>query len=297
MISSQTIGSVAVLAGALVGGGVFLLIAFLVGVDVLPSTRAAEGGRLVRTASRRLMAAAAAGLVVLLLTRWIVMTVAAAVLVLVWPMMFGGARQEKAAAARIEALATWAESLRDTIAGAVGLEQAIPATVYAASPAIRGDLALLADRMRVRVPLPQALRQFADELDDPTADLIISALIMNSRLRGPGLRQLLSNLAATARAELDMRQRVSASRAGTRRSAQIVVIFSILVILGLAVFNRTFVAPYSSVQGQLVLLVVIALFTVGLMWMRRLAGVSLPRRFLTARRATATIATGRGGRP
>ena len=66
MISSQTIGSVAVLAGALVGGGVFLLIAFLVGVDVLPSTRAAEGGRLVRTASRRLMAAAAAGLVVLL---------------------------------------------------------------------------------------------------------------------------------------------------------------------------------------------------------------------------------------
>ena len=50
MISSQTIGSVAVLAGALVGGGVFLLIAFLVGVDVLPSTRAAEGGRLVRTA-------------------------------------------------------------------------------------------------------------------------------------------------------------------------------------------------------------------------------------------------------
>lgn len=295
MISSQTIGSVAALAGALVGGGVFLLIAFIVGVDVLPSTGAAEGGRLVRTASRRLMAAAAAGLVVLLLTRWIVMTIAAAVLVLVWPMMFGGARQEKEAAARIEALATWAESLRDTIAGAVGLEQAIPATVYAASPVIRGDLALLADRMRVRVPLPQALRQFADELDDPTADLIISALIMNSRLRGPGLRQLLSNLAATARAELDMRQRVSASRAGTRRSAQIVVIFSILVILGLAVFNRTFVAPYSSVQGQLVLLVVIALFTVGLMWMRRLAGVSLPRRFLTARSATA--ATGQGGRP
>ena len=28
--------------------------------------------------------------------------------------------------ARLEALATWTESLRDTIAGAVGLEQAIP---------------------------------------------------------------------------------------------------------------------------------------------------------------------------
>ena len=135
--------------------------------------------------------------------------------------------------------------------------------------------------MRVRVPLPTALRQFADDLDDPTADLIVSALIMNARLRGPGLRQLLSALADTARSELDMRQRVSASRAGTRRSAQIVVIFSIVVMLGLAVFNRSFVAPYSSVQGQLVLVVVVALFAVGMLWMRRLAGVQLPRRFLT----------------
>ena len=209
------------------------------------------------------MAAGIVALLVLLVTRWVVLTAAAAALVLVWPMLFGGTRQEKEAAARIEALATWAESLRDTIAGAVGLEQAIPSTVYAASPVIRSDLALLADRMRVRVPLPQALRQFADDLDDPTADLIIAALMMNSRLRGPGLRQLLSGLAATARAELDMRQRVSASRAGTRRSAQIVVVFSIVVILGLAVFNRSFVAPYNSLTGQLVLLVVMALFTVG----------------------------------
>lgn len=234
---ARTALPIMILAGALVGGGLFLLIAFLLGADVLPARRQ-DPGRLLRTASRRLVAAGIVALLVLLVTRWVVLTAAAAALVLVWPMLFGGTRQEKEAAARIEALATWAESLRDTIAGAVGLEQAIPSTVYAASPVIRSDLALLADRMRVRVPLPQALRQFADDLDDPTADLIIAALMMNSRLRGPGLRQLLSGLAATARAELDMRQRVSASRAGTRRSAQIVVVFSIVVILGLAVFNR-----------------------------------------------------------
>ena len=120
-----------------------------------------------------------------------------------------------------------------------------------------------------------------DRLPENGFDLIVSALIMNARLRGPGLRQLLGALADTARSELDMRQRVSASRAGTRRSAQIVVIFSIVVMLGLAVFNRSFVAPYSSVQGQLVLVVVVALFAVGMLWMRRLAGVRLPRRFLT----------------
>ena len=278
MIGQSTTGSVAILAGALIGGGLFLLVAYVAGVD-MPGG-GGGGARLVRVTSRRLVVAAAVGLAVLLLTRWVVLTAAAAVLVLVWPMLFGGSRQERVAAARIEGLATWAESLRDTIAGAVGLEQAIPATVYAASPVIRGDLTLLADRMRVRVPLPVALRQFADDLDDPTADLIICALMMNSRLRGPGLRQLLGNLAATARAELDMRQRVSASRAGMRRSAQIVVVFS------MAVFNRSFVAPYGSAQGQMVLFVVVALFAVGLMWMRRLAGVTLPRRFLTARGAS-----------
>ena len=211
----------------------------------------------------------------------IVLAAAGGCLVVVWPLFFGGAAQEREAAERIAALATWAESLRDTIAGAVGLEQAVPATVHAASPVIRDHLALLADRMRVRVPLPTALRQFADDLDDPTADLIVSALIMNARLRGPGLRSLLGNLAATARTELDMRQRVSASRAGTRRSAQIVIVFSILMIMGLALFNPGFVSPYDSAQGQVVLLVVVGLFAAGMMWMRRLAGIRLPRRFLT----------------
>ena len=274
---NQTTATVAILAGALVGGGLFLLVGFFMGVDMLPDRPGSSGSLRdsLKGLSGRLIACLVVGLGVLLLTRWIVLAVAAGVLVLVWPLLFGGAKQEKLAAAKIEALATWSESLRDTIAGAVGLEQAIPATVYAAAPVLRED------RMRVRVPLPTALRQFADDLDDPTADLIVSALIMNARLRGPGLRQLLGALADTARSELDMRQRVSASRAGTRRSAQIVVIFSIVVMLGLAVFNRSFVAPYSSVQGQLVLVVVVALFAVGMLWMRRLAGVRLPRRFLT----------------
>ena len=282
---NESTAMTAFLSGALIGGGIFLLIGFFIGVDLLPTPAAGASASLrehLKGLSGRLIISLGTGVVLLIVTRWIVLAGAGIALVLVWPLLFGGAKEEKHAAAKIEALATWAESLRDTIAGAVGLEQAIPATVYASAPVIREDLALLADRMRVRVPLPTALRQFADDLDDPTADLIVSALIMNARLRGPGLRQLLSALADTARSELDMRQRVSASRAGTRRSAQIVVIFSIAIMLGLAIFNRSFVAPYSSVQGQLVLVVVVALFAMGMLWMRRLAGVRLPRRFLIA---------------
>ena len=42
---------------------------------------------------------------------------------------------------RLEALASWTESLRDTIAGAVGLEQAIPASYNAAAPILKPPLA------------------------------------------------------------------------------------------------------------------------------------------------------------
>jgi Flp pilus assembly protein TadB len=196
--------------------------------------------------------------------------------------MFGGLREERNAIARLEGLAAWTESLRDTIAGAVGLEQAIPATAYAASPSIQPQLRLLVDRLRVRVPMPAALHRFADDLDDPSADLVVAALILNARLRGPGLRQVLTTLADSARAELDMRQRVIASRASTRRSVQIIVGVTILFVIGLPLLNRTYVEPYSTPAGQLVLAVVLGIFALGFMWMRRLSRLEMPQRFLVS---------------
>nr|WP_184829307.1 type II secretion system F family protein [Jiangella mangrovi] len=221
-----------------------------------------------------------AGVGTLLLTRWPVAAIGAGLLVAFWPALFGGAKEERTSIARLEGLASWTESLRDTIAGAVGLEQAIPATVYAAAPSIQPQLRLLADRLRIRMPMPEALERFADDLDDASADLVVSALILNARLRGPGLRQVLSSLADSARAELDMRQRVMAGRASTRRSVQIVVGVSLFFMVGLSIVNRDFVEPYNSAAGQIVLGVVIGIFAIGFLWMRRLAKFETPGRFL-----------------
>lgn len=229
---------------------------------------------------RTLPIAIGAGLLVLLLTQWIVVALACGALALLWSRLFGGARAERDGVAKIEGLAAWTESLRDTVAGAVGLEQAIPATAHAASPAIAGDLFTLSDRLRVRVPLPEALQRFADDLDDAGADLIIAALILNARLRGPGLRGVLTSLASSARAELEMRQRVNAGRRSTQRSVQIVVGVTIAFVVGLALFNPGYVEPYDSPFGQLVLLVVLAFFAAGIFWLRRLATFEAPERFL-----------------
>ncbi|MFG3017957.1 type II secretion system F family protein [Streptomyces sp. NPDC048254] len=270
--------------GVAVGGGLALLILAVRGLPAKPdhekqkaNERAAE---LIRFAGQRGSLAAIVGLAVLLLTRWAVAGVAAGVLVFFWDKLFGGAAEERAAMKRVEALASWTESLRDTIAGAVGLEQAIPASARAAAPILRPHLDALVDRLRARTPLPDALQHLADEINDASADIIVAALILNARLRGPGLRQVLGALAKSSREEVDMRQRVMAQRASTRRSVQIVVAVSVAFVLGLAVFNRDFVEPYGTAVGQLVLALVCALFALGFWWLRKLSTIETPERFL-----------------
>jgi Flp pilus assembly protein TadB len=275
-----------VLVGAAVGGGVVLLVNALTRQDVSPVAKPPSGlGRRMKAFGTRLPIAIGVGLLVLLVTRWVVAAVATGLLILFWDALFGGAGAEKRGIAKIEALAAWTESLRDTVAGAVGLEQAIPATAYAASPIIAGELSTMADRLRVRVPLPVALQRFAEDMDDASADLIIAALILNSRLRGPGLREVLTSLSESARAELDMRQRVSAGRRSTRRSVQIVVGVTLTFVFGLRIFNPGYVEPYASPVGQVVLLIVIGVFAAGVMWLRRLSRFETPERFLHFRTA------------
>ncbi|MBW1601175.1 type II secretion system F family protein [Streptomyces sp. JJ66] len=274
----------ALLCGVAVGGGVALVIVALRGLPAKTEQERARAERrlseLAKFASRRGSLATGVALLILLLTRWPVAAIAAGVLVFTWDRLFGGAGQERAAMRRIEALASWTESLRDTIAGAVGLEQAIPASARAAAPSIRPHLDALIDRLRARTPLPDALQELADELDDPSADIIVASLILNARLRGPGLREVLGALAKSSREEVDMRQRVMAQRASTRRSVQIVVGVSIAFVVGLSLFNRDFVEPYTSPMGQAVLAVVCGLFGLGFWWLRKLSTIETPERFL-----------------
>jgi Flp pilus assembly protein TadB len=276
-------------AGVLIGAGLALLIAAIRGLPAREEDERPRGEQIsgaLRFLGTRGAIAGVAGVLILAVTRWPVAAVASGLLVFFWGKLFGGLGAERAALARVEALASWTESLRDTIAGAVGLEQAIPATARAASPAIQRHLEILVDRLRARMPLAQALEHLADDMDDASADLVIAALMLNARLRGPGLRDVLGALAKASREEVDMRQRVMAQRSSTRRSVQIVVAVTLVMVLGLAVFNKSFVEPYGTFLGQVVLVGVIALFAAGFSWLRKLSDVETPARFLHRTRAS-----------
>jgi Flp pilus assembly protein TadB len=284
MINSNTL--LAMLAGGVVGGGLLAVIAALIGWappqpgDARPSLLHRLDGQAL---GRRLIIGLVGGLITLLITRWPVATIAVFLLGFFGQSLFGGAAQSRAEMAKLEGLASWTESLRDTIAGAVGLEQAIPATYNAAATALKRPIGLLIDRLRTREPLPDALMKFAADIGDPSADLIIAALILNARLRGPGLRDVLGSLSTAAREELDVRGRIEAGRKSIRRSVQIILGMTLVVVLGLTLLNRPYVAPYGTPSGQIALLVVFAIFAAGFLWMRRLAAFEVPERFLTDR--------------
>ena len=264
MSAGQLLG---ILAGAAFGGGVWLLIYGLQSRD----TPARPTSTTPRFDRKRLAITAAAVIGTAVLSRWPVAAAGAGALAWYWPRVIGVTAGDRHLIARLEALATWTESLRDTVAGAIGLEQAIPATAGTCAPAIRPHILRLAGQMRARVPLPVALRGLAGDLDDASADLVVAALVLSAQLRGPGLRETLSALATSARAELEMRQKVEAGRKTLRRGAAIIATVTVVFAAGLTLFNGRYLRPYNSLAGQLVLAIVCGLFAIGFAWLGKLS--------------------------
>lgn len=184
--------------------------------------------------------------------------------------------------ALVESLAVWIEQLRDTMAGARGLEQAIVATAETAPSLLRPSVIRLADRL-VHDTLSIAAVDFADEVDNSLADFVVAVLVTASEQQVRDVGSVLSHLAECCRDEVKMRTRVWVSRARTRSATRIIGVVVVAFVAGLFVLNRSYLEPYGSPTGVIVLVVVIALFISALTTMNRLAHFESPPRFMAAR--------------
>ncbi|MDQ0772956.1 tight adherence protein B [Streptomyces aurantiacus] len=229
---------------------------------------------------RWLAVAGATGLLVGAITGWVVGGLLAAMAAWSLPRILSGTTI-KTETARIEGIAGWTEMLRDTLSAAAGLEQTIMATAHTAPKSIRPQVQGLAVRLASGKRLTASLRRLADDLADPMADLVIAALMLASEHQARQLAPLLGELAATARAQVEMHQRIEASRARTQTTLRVVVITTLSFAGGLILFNPEFLAPYDTVTGQLILLLIGALFTAAFAWLRRMARIEEPERFFT----------------
>ncbi|MFF3671596.1 type II secretion system F family protein [Microtetraspora malaysiensis] len=266
----------AALAGALLIAGPLLAVAGTRPVPERPPRPSRR--RLPRIPAIPALSALAAFVVTLWLTSWPVAAVGAAVGVLVLPRMLTN-RDTARRIERLEALEAWTRHLADVLGGSAGIEEALQSSAGNPPAPIAAEIRALARRLAFRTPTEQALRMFADDLDDPTGDVIAAALILACRARGKGLREVLQGLARTVAKDVAARREIDAERATHRTTARW-VIGALLGYTAFALLNRAYVAPFGTFGGQVVLAIVISLYAGAFAWLYRLARPPKGHRFI-----------------
>ena len=269
-----------VLAGLLVSGGLVAAVAAVRGVGLSTGSLSVRRSRRRRITPLHL-GAVATGVLALLLTGWPVAALAAAGGVVFVPKVLGGGKAAKRMIATSEALADWTRRLADLISsGAAGsTRDALRRSLSSAPEAIAPAVTNLVTRMGPQGVEP-ALRQFAREVDDPAADKIAMVLILRERNGGPGLAEVLTALAADLDDRSRMVREVEAERAKPRANMRTIVVVTLVLVVAMTLFARTFLSGYSTPLGQVALLLDVVLFGTALRWMRRLSDPPRPPRVL-----------------
>jgi len=265
-------------AGALLVAGVLGILLGLRPAPIEAAARTPKPTRRRTSGRTRLLLLAGCGLGVVgwLVTGWVLAVVIAPVAVIGLPLLLA-APPEATRILRLEAMEEWTRSLSGVLTVGVGLEQALVATLRSTPGPISGEVQRLVARLRARWDTEAALRAFADELDDSTGDLIAANLILGARRRGAGLASVLDGLAESVAADVRARRQVEADRAKPRSTARWVTIISVGVLVILAI-SGSYVAPYRSPLGQVLLVVLLSAYVATLVWMRQMAnGRPLPR--------------------
>jgi len=259
--------------GSGVAGGLMLVVLGIRGIEP-PIETASTGGPSVKDrlgeieqARLRVVLASVGAIGMGLLAPWPVAIVLAAAGGFSLPTLLGSQKRRHAAVAKTEAVATWAEQLRDTIGSSAGLQESITVTARVAPKEIRTQVQSLSLGMR-RTQLSTLLRRFAHDVDDPAADQVSVALIMASERRGQNLTGLLSDVAEAARQEATMRMRTETSRAQTYSDAKAVTGIVLGVFALLLVVNRSYLSPFDSLVGQFIM------GLVGAMWVSAVYGLA-----------------------
>lgn len=271
---------------------------FVVGVTiaVLPPTDApgAVGQhRDPRQLAVRALAGTALGGLVILLSGWVVPGVVVGLgvgwAVAGWQRRQGSRVDELA---RLDALASWIENVRDVLMAGEQPIGAISSSVTACAPAIRAPVRRLAVALGRQEP-EIAFRRFADDLDDPLGDLVAAGLSIAIR-RGARTVPVLTALAEQTRHHVERRRLIEAERAPTRREVHALTLIMGGLVFGLLVFGRSeYLDAYDSTRGQVFLAAALAGYAALIVRVQRLAAFPRPSRFL----ASATTQSRSGGRP
>ena len=229
-------------------------------------------------------AAVIAGLLVFALSGWTLPAMVVACLVgAAVHRMSNRDGDEQLAVERVEALASWIENVRDVLQAAGQPIGALGITAETCPDVIRRHVRTLSARLGAGQPADVVFRRFADEIDDPLADLVAVGLLI-AVSRGAQTDHVLSSLAEQARHQADRRRIVEAERAPMRHQVMMVSLIMCALLGGVFVFARSsFLDAYDDTSGQVFLVLVLVGYAALLVRVGALSRFPRPARFLTLR--------------
>lgn len=272
---------IAAAAGALVTGGVLAVVAGSVRRPTPPPSprRASSGRARLSSRTRRLLGVGlGVGGVIAVLTGWVIAVVIVPLALAGIPVLLAAPSAQREIQ-RLEAMEEWVRTVAGALGAGVGLEQALLRSLRSTPEPIKPEVTRLAGRLRARWSTEDALRAFADDLNDPTGDLIAANLTLGARRRGGGLASVLSALAESVKQDVLARREIESDRAKPRGNVRIITITT-LSVMGFLSLSSNYIAPYETPIGQVLLATLLAMYVGLLIWLRKMAANKPMPRFI-----------------
>src|SRR5205823_8361427 len=137
------------------------------------------------------------------------------------------------------------EQLRDAIRIGLSVQDALAGLGRTGPAALRDEFVGLSREARL-VGFDTALLAMRGRLADPVFDVVACALVVNDRLGGRQVSQVLDRLAEATRAQLRMQHEVRAHQGRSVLSARIVAAAPVVALVGLRATNPRYLSVFDS---------------------------------------------------
>lgn len=214
------------------------------------------------------------GVLAQLLMGWGVVSLLAAGLAIIAPFVYYVQRHDRRRAAVQAALVEAIAQLRDGIRTGLSVQEALMGLARSGPETLRPEFARLVREIRL-LGFEPALSAMRERLADPVFDVVAATLLLNDRLGGRNVSQVLDRLAQATRAELRVQQELRAYQARNVLSARVVAAIPLVVLAAIRQVNPGYLAIFDDWSGQLLLagsLMSVAVGYTGMLWMTRLPG-------------------------
>jgi tight adherence protein B len=164
--------------------------------------------------------------------------------------------------------------LRDSIRSGLSVQEALIGLARNGPHALRGEFSTLVREGRL-IGFEPALRGMRERLIDPVFDIVAAALVLNDRVGGRNVTQVLDRLAQATRAQQRIQQELRAFQGRNVLSARIVAAVPLVVLFAIRWVSPDYLSLFDTFWGQVLLLGSVASVGVGYLamrWMARLPG-------------------------